>query len=73
MRDLIPLRFTTTYNITNQYFKMIKGLSKLTYVNAYADYGIKLGYTKGTASFGSYNFSLGIDNKNSNSLIEQDI
>lgn len=64
---LNPLRFNTTYHVTEPCFKMVKELAGLTYVNAYEDYGIKLGYSNpkpdGIANFGSYNFSLDTENK----------
>lgn len=64
---LNPLRFNTTYHVAEPYFNMVKELAELTYVNAYEDYGIKLGYgnpkPEGVTNFGSHNFSLDSENK----------
>lgn len=63
---LSPLRFTTTYHVTQEYFDMVKQLARVTDVNAYDDYGIRLGYVnpkpEGVTNFGSHNFAL--DTKN---------
>lgn len=59
---LNPLRFTTTYHVTKEHFDMVKELVKATYVNAYDDYGIQMGYgnpkPEGKINFGTYNFAL---------------
>lgn len=64
---LNPLRFTTTYHVTGTYLKMVKELASLTYVNAYEDYGIKLGYVASkpevVANFGNHNFCLDTENR----------
>lgn len=62
---LNPLRFSTTYHVPEEHYRQIQELAKLTYVNAYEDYGIKIGYVnpkpEGITNFGTYNFAL--DNK----------
>lgn len=59
---LNPLRFSTTYHVTAERFRQVQELAKLTYVNAYDDYGIRLGYVnpkpEGITNFGTYNFAL---------------
>ena len=59
---LNPLRFTTTYHVTKDHFEMVKELVKATYVNAYDDYGIQMGYgnpkPEGKMNFGTYQFAL---------------
>ena len=59
---LNPLRFTTTYHVTQEHFDAVKRLAELTDVNAYEDYGIRLGYVnpkpEGITNFGTYNFAL---------------
>lgn len=63
---LNPLRFKTVYHVTQEYYEMVQKLSELTYVNAYMDYGVKIGYVtpypEGTARFDTHTFIL--DNKN---------
>lgn len=59
---LNPLRFKTTYHVTREYYEMVQKLAELTYVNAYEDYGVKIGYVspfpEGTTRFGSHTFVL---------------
>lgn len=59
---LNPLRFATTYHVTADRFRQVQELAQLTYVNAYEDYGIQMGYVspkpEGIANFGTYNFAL---------------
>lgn len=74
---LSPLRFTTTYHVTGPYFDMVKQLAKLTDVNAYEDYGIKIGYVnpkpEGITNFGSYNFALDTENWVETKPLERDM
>lgn len=57
-----PLRFQTTYHVTEEYFDAVKKLSEITCINAYEEYGIRLGYLNpkpdNTKSFGKYQFEL---------------
>ena len=59
---LNPLRFQTTYHVTQELFDAVRKLSDVTCVNAYEDYGIRLGYLNpkpdNTRSFGKYQFQL---------------
>lgn len=62
-----PLRFRTTYHVTGELFDAVKKLSEATYVNAYEEYGIQIGYLnpkpENTRSFGSYLFQLDEENR----------
>ena len=57
-----PLRFQTTYHVTKENFDAVKKLADITCVNAYEEYGIRLGYLnpkpENTKSFGKYQFQL---------------
>ena len=57
-----PLRFQTTYHVTQDLFDAVKKLSDVTCVNAYEEYGIRLGYLNpkpdNTRSFGKHQFQL---------------
>ena len=57
-----PLRFQTTYHVTKENFDAIKKLADITCVNAYEEYGIRLGYLnpkpENAKSFGKYQFQL---------------
>ena len=74
---LNPLRFTTTYHVTEEAFNQVKALAALTYVNAYEDYGIKLGYVnpkpEGITNFGAYNFALDTEEKIVTAPAERDM
>ena len=64
---LNPLRFSTTYHVTREYYDMVKNLSDITHVNAFRDYGISIGYLspnpEGQRSFGRHLFKLDNENK----------
>lgn len=74
---LNPLHFTTTYHVTAPHFEMVKELAKLTYVNAYEDYGVRLGYgnpkPEGAASFGGYQFVLDQEDRIETAPTERDM
>lgn len=74
---LNPLRFKTTFHVTQEYFEMAEKLAKLTYVNAYDDYGVKIGYgnpcPEGTAHFGKHLFVLDGENAVHSTLLESDM
>ena len=74
---LSPLRFTTTYHVTRPHFDMVKELAKITYVNAYNDYGIKLGYVnpnpEDVTVFGSHRFALAEEDRVETAPLERDM
>lgn len=74
---LSPLRFTTTYHVTEDRFRQVQELAKLTYVNAYEDYGIRLGYSnpkpEGITNFGTYRFALDTENRVETVPLERDM
>ena len=74
---LSPLRFTTTYHVTRPHFDMVKELAKITYVNAYNDYGIKLGYVnpnpEDVTVFGSHRFALAEEDWVETAPLERDM
>ena len=74
---LNPLRFVTTYHVTEDYYRMIQSLAKETYVNAYEDYGIKIGYgnpyPEGTSRFGNYTFTLDEKTQTETKPLERDM
>lgn len=74
---LSPLRFTTTYHVTRPHFDMVKELAKITYVNAYNDYGIKLGYVnpnpEDVTVFGSHRFALAEKDRVETAPLERDM
>lgn len=74
---LNPLRFQTTYHVTQEYFDMVKTLASLTDVNAYDDYGIKMGYGNpkpdNITNFGTYNFTLDQENRVETTPLEKDM
>lgn len=74
---LNPLRFKTTYHVTKEYYEMVQKLATLTYVNAYEDYGVKIGYVnpfpEGTTRFGSHTFVLDETNYIKSEPMERDM
>ena len=74
---LSPLRFTTTYHVTRPHFDMVRELARITYVNAYNDYGIKLGYVnpnpEDVTVFGSHRFALAEEDRVETSPLERDM
>lgn len=74
---LNPLRFKTTYHVTEPYFNMVKELAEITQVNSYENYGIYLGYVNprpdGTANFGNHNFILDKENQICSAPVEEDM
>lgn len=74
---LSPLRFTTTYHVTRPHFDMVRELAKVTYVNAYNDYGIKIGYVnpnpEGVATFGNHRFMLSEEDRVETAPLERDM
>lgn len=74
---LSPLRFTTTYHVTRPHFDMVRELARITYVNAYNDYGIKIGYVsphpEGVAVFGDHRFVLAEEDRVETSPLERDM
>ena len=74
---LSPLRFTTTYHVTRPHFDMVKELARITYVNAYNDYGIKLGYVnpnpEDVTVFGSHRFALAEEDRVETAPLERDM
>lgn len=74
---LNPLRFSTTYHVTEPYFDMVKQLGEVSSINAFYDYGVSLGYVKprpeGTAAIGTYNFILDTENKIVSAPLEKDM
>ena len=74
---LNPLHTTTTYHLTDDYFRMVQELGKVTYANAYENYGIQLGYIsprpEGTASLGSCRFKLDQENCVESVPVERDM
>lgn len=74
---LSPLRFTTTYHVTADRFRQVQELAKLTYVNAYEDYGIRLGYSnpkpQGITNFGGHRFALDTDTWVETAPLERDM
>ena len=63
---LSPLRFSTTYHVTQEYYDMVKKLAEATDINAYEDYGIQIGYVnpkpEGVANLGKHIFKLDTEN-----------
>lgn len=59
---LNPLRFTKTYHVTEEYFRQVQNLARVTYINAYEEHGVHLGYVspkpEGIASLGGSRFAL---------------
>lgn len=74
---LNPLRYQTVFHVTEEYFDMVKQLADLTYVNAYEEYGIKIGYgnpyPEGTRRFGNYTFELDKENVIHTKPLERDM
>lgn len=74
---LNPLRFQTTYHVKQEYFDMVNRLAELTYVNAYDDYGVKIGYgnpcPEGVTHFGKHLFMLDEENAVHSAPLEKDM
>ena len=74
---LNPLRFSQTYYVTEDRFRQIRELAKITRVNAYEDYCIQNGYAnpkpEGIINFGIYNFALDETCRVETSPLERDI
>jgi len=63
---LNPLRQTTVYHLTPENYQMVRQLAETTYINAYEDYGIAMGYQEpypeGRTHFGPFQFVLDQEN-----------
>ncbi|MBQ3802580.1 MAG: CapA family protein [Oscillospiraceae bacterium] len=74
---LSPLRFSTVYHVTQEHFNMVKTLAAVTDVNAYEEYGVKIGYVnpkpEGMASIGKHLFQLDTEDRVETKPNEQDM